>query len=1549
MGVDDIFGGLLQAGQAPFGFLKDAVTHNPFSLGDRYKDLQSRLGQMAEGAFGPDRGLGAAFGLAPEAIRDPVRDTFDPLFATMEFARDEIVSQPLATAITVGSLSSQPGDVLDLSKWGEAYEIAEHRSPGQAAAFLSMGVNLKSNDEIEQAMSSDEFQMISGTFDAIAALTLDPTVLAGKGVSAYRAGRLGLVRSSSITGKIAQSLGKKTMSDGTRDWVVMSDRLFSRMEGRRGRIFRQRAINEADRLGLIDKFVDDIDNMTPADLRAGPFANMERGAVLSHLIGSASDREAKRRIVRLAMGGSDEYAGLQTQFTRKVDDLAIAQQQVDDLERAAAQLRLDDVAARAQAEADIAEAQRIVEKVRDGAADYADAVHAFDELTVGPQVTRELHPDGFEIAQRNLDRARAEVQALYDEKSIVRQLTDIPKVTTSTKIRTRLTRNEDWYQKGPFSRTVRNVYEMEPHHMVRLDDPAGDIHVNRFMQELNALTKGQVGLDDIDEYRQRYMAASRSGTDAVAARRRVLEEMEEKAFRTFAEDAGLAEDEIRMVLGRIGSYRQQAIQKLEQRVYGVVGEGNELIRSPMLSTQLQDVFPLVDLREVAKVTKLVKRQRSGARVIGRMKNKGLPVKDIDVDRINNMANIRSFGPSAVEAYYKVWKPLTLLRVGWPIRVVGDEQLRLMAKLGALAPLKHLGRRVTSSARRDPLLWRGAKTRPGTFMRRTVDGVEDARQKTVGFKDDAFDGFTVETPRGTVKVQGIQDTHELQLARSDGDFARIIGQEELTFLDDLRGSGEFTAVLPDQPGFAESWERAVNLQLRQDPLAMQLLEGVDAEDAVKWLRSTPEGRAMTRRVAYKKDLEAWVDDLNGQIDRMLPSDELRQMAAKGQIKFGEYAKRVAPEQRRAVHGEILAQSMGRGPISQAVNRFTTRMYRALGAQPTNVLSRQPYFATLYTQEMKRMIAVLGDDITITDDVIRTLQGSARDFALRETRGLLYSLAESSRFAETMRFVAPFYNAWQEVLTVWGRLAVENPAFIRQMQIVYRSPEAAGLVTDGEGNIIGPDGKIKTPVPGRGRKVGDPAADDERRVQMDLPEAIKNVIPGARSAAEAVQMALTGGTPGAVPAFDKSSLNMVLQGPPGFGPPVQVPVNEIVRQNPNLEAAFKIVLPYGATENTRELLLPSVVRRIERGLDEDNKSRVNLVNRIYIDKLVTWELGRRPDLDGLTPEEVHNRLKEEANDEGDKMSAVKVLAGFFSPVSVQIQSPYQMHIDAYRARREWDAEQRELNPGIDQDPAYQTPDEWFYDTFGPEFFALSQSLSQSQDGVPPTLEGYNARAEYKDLIEAHPELGGLIIGQEGAGEFNRTVYEMQFANTISDATDRKQRATRDAEQIKEGPDVRRGWLEYRSAMDILDGALEGAGLANYQVKAAQPLALAKRAVLAFLSQKYPAWAEEYYSTNQLAWDNKIEGMERIVADHPKAQTRPDLVGLAQYLYARRQMQELLTHTEASTLTASSNRGLALAWDSWVQQLVNGNTMFAALYYRYLENDPLRQPVLAQGLVA
>lgn len=1363
--------------QAPFGLAFD-LARSPWKDEDEFDGLVNTLysrtvargGQVLGNLVGPDEGLGAVFGGAPQGLRSPVRAVTAPVLSGLETVYREGIAEPVSAAITTGSLADAPGGggVAGLFRgenWREGYRIAQDRSPGQALAVAFGTKDITDEAEVVRYAGTDSYRTISGVADAVLRLRADPSVLAGRAAKATRAKFL--VRPIETAADIDRAMASPRVA-----------RFASALEGR-----------------------------TASEIRDRFFPDHANGAVVSAVLADAPDHAARYSTLRALMGDVDELEALRANhagLAGKVERLT-------------------------------AERNELVR--------WAD-----DSLFSDPE---------------RLARVRAEIDDLHPEVDRARRLeaafatvNAVPRVSLSGRVRT-----SEWYQESAFARPLHVVFDMRPQQLVNLHATDGDVQVARMLR------KSALDPEVQDGFRSRYMAALDPGERQV-----VLVQAEEAAVRSLAEKAGMTVDEVAEVMAGARKGRASAAEVLKGRVYDGQGRSKVYLPDdngavvemhlPLWATQEANVLPLADLDAVRKATTR----------IGQWK----------------LRHPRSAVPTEImDGFMKVWRPAVLLRPAWPVRIVMDEQLRIMAKIGALSQARSLGsaagREVADRLARIPKEQRGNRW----FTARNYD------------LEGAFGA-----PGDAANV-----SKALNSARAS--FDSLVGQEETRILGELRShTGQWQSLAPDKPGHGEAWAHAVNRQIGQDAMGTRFLRGDTPEQVADWLRSTPEGQAYVsaRNPLRRGRIDEWVQEAAAQVDDYLPTPELKALALGRKATPDDLAKVFPdPSTRPVVHGEVLAESIGGTQVSRMFNGIVQGLFDKLGRAPTDVLSRNRYFDHVYRAEASRLVDLLDEQfgrkgLTLDEGLLRQVEAKARTHALAETRKLLYDLAERSDLAEMLRFVAPFYSAWQEVVTRWAGLAVENPAFIARARLAWNSPEKAGWVVDENGHRVDETGQAWD---WEGKKV---VAGGERMIRVRVPEWAKDV-PGLEGLASQGEV-----------RFDKKGFNLAMQGYPGTGPIVNIPVNEIVKNRPDLEKSVAFVLPFGASQEIRDMLLPASWKRLQaRTAGEDDRAYSNAMLRIWQSKVVDYNLGKRD-----TPP-----TWDEAKKEADAFFSLRTVASATLPVAPRFVSPYQLWIDAYRQRRELDAT-------LDHEaPDYVSPDEWFLDTFGEEFFPLTTSLSQSVDGVPPTIEGWAAREKYRDLIEEMPELGGLIVGADGAGEFNAAVYAGQFADRVAKGSSDNQRRSRSFEEFAQAPDVSLGWIEFSRAMDLVDAERIQRGLPNLQVKGARDLALLKRAVIERLSEKHPAWYEAFSVTDRNKAARRLEGLRRLSADERLGQ-RDDMKGLARYIQARDALSAELASRKTKTLTATANRDLALLWETVVEKLKEENLSFAALHHRWLDRD-------------
>ena len=201
----------------------------------------------------------------------------------------------------------------------------------------------------------------------------------------------------------------------------------------------------------------------------------------------------------------------------------------------------------------------------------------------------------------------------------------------------------------------------------------------------------------------------------------------------------------------------------------------------------------------------------------------------------------------------------------------------------------------------------------------------------------------------------------------------------------------------------------------------------------------------------------------------------------------------------------------------------------------------------------------------------------------------------------------------------------------------------------------------------------------------------------------------------------------------------------------------------------------------------------------------------------------------------------------------------------------------------------------------FFALSARFSKSNEGLPATIEAEMTRTKYLDMIRRYPEVGGLIIGIEGGGEarFSAAVYERQFREETSPGSGMTRRERLSLEEILENSRVREGWVEYGKVNDIVYNEMRSRGLPNLRVAEARDLVAVRRAAIAELGEKYPRWYDVYRNPDLTKWEDRIAGLRAIVKDERLSQ-RDDIRLIGEYL----KMRDVLTGELASRSAAGGS---------------------------------------------
>lgn len=1065
-----------------------------------------------------------------------------------------------------------------------------------------------------------------------------------------------------------------------------------------------------------------------------------------------------------------------------------------------------------------------------------------------------------------------------------------------------MVRRTNFYQTSAMARPVRAIVENKPKQWINTRDPQSDLQIKRQMEEAAPLG---VTKEEVDSIWRRF---TESPNDQ--QKQRIVQEMEDLIITKAATKAGVTTTELDDLIRSSRRGRGQAQEYLTSRRYAsgdkdVVPfrdpDTGELVLRPMpiLSSQSSMWLPLQNVADLKRASSRFRRLR----------NKGVPAEHI------------------MQLFNQIWKPTVLLRGGWPLRVVSDEQFRILALTGSL--LKHIAaieaggvtkptgifdRKLTGAQRTAEAFALATGTRPLAFLGTTGAKVTAQLANKLGLYDPDYWKFIHEV--GLEKFVSARAGYGGPKESTLHSMQALMGMDEITILDHLydRPTGQWRTIHPGEREFAGSWARVLKDQFGNDPLGRKVVEELlpftrgqelltDAAHAqvvknvVKWLKSDTEGKEVAARMPWRSnDLERWAQDLVEELDGYTAhfDDTLMDGVLNQKITnkmLNDIDERMRPD---VVHGEIVDQALGRGPVVDYLRDLTSTSFDLLGRLPTDTLSRQPMFKQLYANEMIRLRDLhLEQGLDLTEDAIKSMSRRAREQSIITTRQYLYDLAEVSRFGHMMRFFMPFYPAWQEVLKVWGTLAVEDPSIIRRATLLWQAPNKADIVVKDE-----------------------ESGDEFMQFRLSERAADSLHLTGWQ------RFLATGGL-----RFGKSSFNLVLNSPlPSVGPLIQIPLNEIVKEKPELEETLKFILPFGVSIDSSEILTSPLIRSIKSLLaspqSDDDYQRMFANALSWMD--VQFRSGERS-----TPVTL-----DEAHDVARKLTWVRLLARLASPAQPIFDSPLKPYSDVYRQLIE------EHGP--------EDADEIFLNEFGQEYFAVTLSRTTSETGIPPTVEAEQARRKFEDLIQKHPEYGRLIIGDEALGEFSMAAFARQVTRPLDpeDPFSEPERSYRDVEldprtgKIME-IDRRIGWQEYINAMDQLEIYRKQMGLPNLRVAEAEPLRRAKKFATEQLALQYPSWWEDFNTRDDLKWDDRINAF-REISNNPALINRPDVDGLTEYLEVRSLVLQELNRRKtlggSSTLDAVANQDLAGLWDQAVQQILDQNIAFVPLYYRYLEGDPV-----------
>ena len=214
--------------------------------------------------------------------------------------------------------------------------------------------------------------------------------------------------------------------------------------------------------------------------------------------------------------------------------------------------------------------------------------------------------------------------------------------------------------------------------------------------------------------------------------------------------------------------------------------------------------------------------------------------------------------------------------------------------------------------------------------------------------------------------------------------------------------------------------------------------------------------------------AWVEDGEVHLDPSLVVKDfdqamgvslLRNQEGMGVLKAGEYADFIPTLERPTFHGlkSDVMSSQRTDPYTPIVNGLSKWILQ----EPTNSLSRQPFFKAWYSKMIDAQLAlaeeagVIPANAEMAQRFVKTLEANARRFALDRTSQIMFNIRDQSRLSEMAWFAAPFTQPFFEAFTVYGNLLRRNPALVGWVHRVFQDSMKSGFFKEDEnGQVVVP---------------------------------------------------------------------------------------------------------------------------------------------------------------------------------------------------------------------------------------------------------------------------------------------------------------------------------------------------------------------------------------------------------------------------------------------------------------------------------------------------------------
>ena len=739
-----------------------------------------------------------------------------------------------------------------------------------------------------------------------------------------------------------------------------------------------------------------------------------------------------------------------------------------------------------------------------------------------------------------------------------------------------------------------------------------------------------------------------------------------------------------------------------------------------------------------------------------------------------------------------------------------------------------------------------------------------------------------------------------------------------------------------PGKPQYWNQLAQagVQMRNDEAAVLALQGGTVEDLVAWIRSDA-GRSYRRDGNLtQREIEGRAQLIHDMVHNYFPTEASRRAVVDGvETRAGQAATPQDLEallggrkDLSAVHGKEVEKRlhMGTDPLS-AVHTATGFGFKWLGSVPETRLVRQPFYNAVWQKrvaQLQRVAEAQGTEITA--DVSKAIEKSAHAYALRAVNDSLYTIERYSNPAAKLKFIAPFFPAWENSMKVWLGIIARDPSVAVHGSMLWNIPNEMGMVVDKDGNKV----------------ASDPLAFGTGSIDryIVMPQAIHD---GFQKAADkfgdvpVLGNVLKGGA--AVPLkIAQGSLNVVSPGTtpwlPGFGPMVVAPAGMILQSKPDVQkklrdllgdAVYQQVVPFGvASGDLTDTVLPPALRKAYQAWNgESDANYLGVVDAMMESAMVAWNLSGNHPEDKPSVDEI----RQKAND----FFLFSEIASVTLPVSTTRISDYQPQIDFWNNLKK--------TPGM----SYSEKVDFFLSKQGEAYLPLLANTSKSATkNLDPTIETYNVLNANPQLVDELASMGSQVVGILGAsaplGQFDQGTAQFWQTQDVPGSPGEKFKQRVNAQDMQTSIESNEAWRVYNQAKANRDSALARRGGLSIDAKAnADIKAQWQQFTDVYMAQKYgDAWTVPFndYTGHQAAY---LEGINKVLNNGRFMASQygqsPLWQNVSYYMQVRDQ-------AKAAILGGASPTVVNEQFAQWANRFRFTSLEFSDFFDNYLANDKL-----------